>query len=205
MTETTLHFQKIHKEYHTKILHYLLRVTGNREDAEDLTQEAFIKILNGLYSFKGKSSLSTWIYRIATNTAIDRMRGSAYKRLQKKTVSEDIEPDHEENKKVWSGKKMPLAENQIVRKEMNTCIRNFIDTLSSNYKTVLVLSEIEDFTNREIAEILGISLNTVKIRLHRAREKLRKILETRCDFYRSDTNELACDLKTVFTDLKKQP
>ena len=78
---------------------------------------------------------------------------------------------------------------------MNACIREFIERLPENYKTVVVLSELEGFKNGEIAAILGISLDAVKIRLHRAREKLRKTLQTGCSFYRNADDELACDRK----------
>ena len=73
---------------------------------------------------------------------------------------------------------------------MNACIREFIERLPPNYKMVMVLSELEGFKNDEIAEILGLSLDTVKIRLHRAREKLRKELEAGCSFYRDECDEL---------------
>jgi RNA polymerase sigma-70 factor (ECF subfamily) len=86
---------------------------------------------------------------------------------------------------------------------MNDCIRNFVEKLPENYKTVLVLSELEGLQNQEIAEILGLTLDTVKIRLHRARGKLKKELETHCNFYRDERNELACDLKSAFEQFRK--
>jgi RNA polymerase sigma-70 factor, ECF subfamily len=78
---------------------------------------------------------------------------------------------------------------------MNSCIRNFIENLQENYRTVVILSELEGLKNKEIAEILNVSLDTVKIRLHRARTQLRKKLESNCNFYRDEQNELSCDLK----------
>jgi RNA polymerase sigma-70 factor (ECF subfamily) len=83
---------------------------------------------------------------------------------------------------------------------MNKCIRDFVENLPASYRSVIVLSELEGFKNDEIAEILGVPLHTIKIRLHRARAKLRKELETHCSFYRDDQNELACDLKAAFGD-----
>jgi RNA polymerase sigma-70 factor (ECF subfamily) len=78
---------------------------------------------------------------------------------------------------------------------MNRCIRNYIEQLPEDYGTVLVLSEVEGFKNREIAEILEVSLDTVKIRLHRARAKLKESLGTHCNFYLDERSELACDRK----------
>jgi RNA polymerase sigma-70 factor (ECF subfamily) len=78
---------------------------------------------------------------------------------------------------------------------MSACIDEFVARLPDNYKTVMVLSELEGFTNGEIAAILGLTLDTVKIRLHRARETLRKDLEAGCNFYRDERAEFACDRK----------
>ena len=78
---------------------------------------------------------------------------------------------------------------------MSECVREFVDRLPTDYRTVLILNELEGFTNKEIADILQISLDTAKIRLHRARAKLKKALEDGCDFYHDDRSELACDRK----------
>jgi len=78
---------------------------------------------------------------------------------------------------------------------MNACIRGFVENLPTDYRSVVVLSELEELSNQQIAEVLGISLATVKIRLHRARALLKKEFATRCDFYQDEGNGLLCDLK----------
>jgi RNA polymerase sigma-70 factor (ECF subfamily) len=197
MNSDKLEFQEIFNEYQPKILNYLTRIT-NKYEAEDLSQEVFIKVESGLKNFRGESKLSTWIYRIATNTAVDRMRHPSYKnRLNKYTL---LEPEQEndldvEDVDLFTGEKVESAEQQFVRKEMNSCIRNFIENLQEDYKTVLILSEFEGLKNKEIAEILNLSLHNVKIRLHRARAQLRKTLESNCSFYLNEQNDLSCDLK----------
>ncbi len=85
---------------------------------------------------------------------------------------------------------------------MNECIRSFIEKLSPDYKAVIVLSELEGFKNKEITDILQISLDIVKIRLHRARANLKKELEANCSFYRDKRNILACDLKAAIKNYK---
>ena len=85
----------------------------------------------------------------------------------------------------------------VIRKEMRECINEYIDRLPPDYRTVIVLSELEGLANQEIAEILNISLDSVKIRLHRARAKLKAVLNQACDFYYTDQNTLACDRKQV--------
>ena len=109
-----------------------------------------------------------------------------------------------EDKDVWTGRKIPLPDQQLIRKEMNACIRAFIDSLPADYRFVIVLADVEEFKNHEIAKILGISLDTVKIRLYRARARLRKQLETHCSFYRDKQNEFACDLKNALIKFRKR-
>jgi RNA polymerase sigma-70 factor (ECF subfamily) len=189
-------FKKVYQEYHPRVLNYITRLTGNFE-AEDITQEVFEKISRGLKGFKGESKLSTWIYRIATNTALDKVRSSSFKR----TTNELTE--REEDRNVWTSQKKPPVDQQLIRKEMSECVIEHIDKLSAGHKTVILLREIEGFSNKEIADILHISLETVKIRLHRARERLKKILDEACDFYHNEQSILACDRKPHVIKFKK--
>lgn len=205
MNERELDFQNIYDTFQPKIHRYLIRLVGEYE-AEDLTQEVFVKISQRLKSFRGESQLSTWVYRIATNAALDKVRSPSFQQMvQKRSLSNSIaEGEIEiEDKVVWTGEKITPVDQQLIRKEMNDCIRNFIEKLPENHKAILVLSELEGLQAREIAEILQISLDTVKIRLHRAKAKLKKELETHCSFYRDERNELACDLKSAFEKSKK--
>lgn len=205
MNPEELNFQKIYKEYQPRILRYLIRLTGKYE-AEDLSQEVFIKVENGVKDFRGDSKLSTWIYRIATNTAMDRMRSPSFKyKVDETTSPVNVQEDDTniEDKDQFTGEKTESTDQQYVRKEMNSCIKNFIENLPEDYKTVVILSELEGLKNKEIAEILHASLDTVKIRLHRARAQLRRRLESNCSFYRNDQNELSCDLRDEYEEYSK--
>jgi RNA polymerase sigma-70 factor (ECF subfamily) len=86
-------------------------------------------------------------------------------------------------------------DQKVIRDEMSECIREFVDRLPPDYRTIIILNELKGFTNKEIAQILQISLDAAKIRLHRARATLKKSLESGCDFYHDDRSELACDRK----------
>ncbi|NIQ05074.1 MAG: RNA polymerase sigma factor [Candidatus Korarchaeota archaeon] len=108
-----------------------------------------------------------------------------------------------ENGDAWTGEKEQSVEQRVIQNEMNQCIRDFIENLPGNYKTVVILSELEGLKNQEIAGILQISLDSVKIRLHRGRANLRKKLESNCSFYRNEQNELACDLKSAFEEFRE--
>jgi RNA polymerase sigma-70 factor (ECF subfamily) len=187
MPEQTLDFDRIYAEYRPRIHRYLARLAG-ADEADDLAQETFIRVNQGLSAFNGQSAVSTWLYRIATNIAVDRLRSRAF-RQDAATVrgpGQDRQPNQ--------GGPSPV-EDQAVRREMNECIRDYVGLLPDNYRAVLVLSEVEGFRNGEIAAILGLSLATVKIRLHRARESLRRELAANCSFYRTDCNQLACEPK----------
>ncbi len=188
-------FNSIYEEYHAKLFRYLARFVGE-DDAEDLTQEVFVKIHKALDNFRGESKLSTWIYRIATNTAADRLRSPSFRRMDIKDLSESSNEEKDiliDNIIVWTGAKTTSIYQHIVHNEMNDCIREFIENLTGNYKSVLILSELEGLKNKEIADILNVSLDTIKIRLHRGRTRLKKELEKSCDFYHNEKSTIACD------------
>ncbi len=195
MEDNQRDFEKIYQTFFPKIAAYLRRLVGD-DDAEDLTQEVFLKANTALANFRGDSSMSTWIYRIATNLAMDHLRRSSSAAIEHidTSSSEDELLLYERN--MAAEESTPILDTQIIRKEMNECIRGIVDGLAENYRTVLILSDLEGLTNKEIAGVLDISLETIKIRLHRGRARLRKELETKCQFYRDERNELACDRKT---------
>lgn len=194
-------FQNIYTTFNGKIHRYLAQLVGETE-AEDLTQEVFIRVSQGLKDFRGTSKLSTWIYRIATNTALDKLRSPSFQRLTQEMPLIDPE-GREEDKYIQLRGGVSSIDQQLIRKEMNKCIRNVTKKLPEDYRTVIVLGELEEFKNHEIAEILQVSLETVKIRLHRARTKLKKELENLCCFYRDERNVLSCDLKSAIRQLKE--
>ncbi len=190
--KTDYEFETIYRDYFPKIYNFLVRMVGQFQ-AEDLAQEVFNKIHKGLPGYKGNSSLSTWIYRIATNTAIDKTRTHTFKNDKRREPFErNSETKHHD---IWADKKDKPSEHKIIKEEMSGCVREFIERLSNDYKTVLILSEYEHKPNKDIAKILNISLETVKIRLHRAKAKLKKELDIGCDFYHDDQNVLSCDRK----------
>ena len=183
-------FEGIYQEYKPKIERYLANLSSEAE-ASDLTQTVFLKVSQSLDSFRGESSLSTWIYRIATNTAHDHAASSLAKQ---KSTEQLFDDDGSIDDLPDTGS--PGSDQEYIRREMNACIRGVIEKLPENYRTVLLLSEFEELTNPDIADILDISIDTVKIRLHRARTALRKAMESACSFYHDERNELMCDRKS---------
>jgi len=203
MEERELTFQKIHDIYQPKIFRYISNLIDEYE-AEDLTQEVFAKVSRNLETFRGESHVSTWIYRIATNLAIDRIRYCTLPFVDPLKKAEASLDAHEEieDRNIWTGEKPYSAEQRLIRGEMTDCIRSCLENLPETFRVVLVLSEFESFRDKEIAEIMGVTLETVKIRLHRARALLRKEIEKNCRVYRDERNELACEPTEEFSHEK---
>ncbi len=189
-----MEFEEIYEDFQPKILNYLSRLIGP-DEAEDTAQEVFAKVSRGLESFKGQSKLSTWVYRIATNTAIDKLRSAGHKHtagqipLDNGTGFEDTLPG--------IGAPDTPTDRKVIRKEMSECVQEYVDRLPPDHRTVLILKELEGFKSREIAAILDISLENVKVRLHRARAHLKQAMAKGCDFYLNEEGTLACDRKPI--------
>ncbi|MDF1553681.1 MAG: sigma-70 family RNA polymerase sigma factor [Deferrisomatales bacterium] len=196
-------FDTVHDEYRQRILHYLEGMVGAAE-AEELTQETFLKVSRALSEFRGESRLSTWVYRIATHVALDRLRSRSFQeRLRSLSTEEDKVAGALPDADVWSGEEKPSVTQSLAREEMNACIRGVVEELPENYRAVLVLSEFEGLKDREIAEIVGDSLGAVKIRLHRGRARLKAALETKCTFHRDERDVFGCEPKPVeLTDIR---
>lgn len=195
-----INFNEVYEEFQPKILRYLSRLTGHRE-AEDISQEVFEKVSRGLEGFRGESKLSTWLYRIATNSALDKLRTPSFNpSLERSGPEERGEVGYRD---VLTGQRRASPDQGLIRKEMSECVREYIDKLPPDYKTVVVLSELEGFKNKEIADILQVSLGTVKIRLHRARASLKKELDDGCGFYPNEQDIFVCDRKSTSIKSKK--
>jgi len=187
----SIDFSDIYNEYQRSIYGYLLRLTENEAEAEDLTQETFIRAHRGLSNFRGESSLKTWLYRIASNIYLDYTRKSSTRKGKSTTTLDEklVEYDH------WADEESAKPEQIAEQSEMSSCVQDYIEALPDNYKTVLILHDEEGLKLCEIAEIIGCSENNAKIRLRRAREKLRTILNTACDFSRDERNVFICERK----------
>ena len=156
-------FERLISMYEGKIYNICFYLLKNREDAADATQEVCIKIYKSIGKFKGDSKLSTWIYRISYNTCLDYIK----KRRDELSFEEVINTEGSLNSKTEG-----IIEARELKFELKRCILN----LSNDFKTVIVLRDIEGLSYLEIAEILNIEVGTVKSRLNRAREALKNEL-----------------------------
>ncbi len=177
-------FAELAQELSPPLLRYLQRYVGDPAVAEDLLQETLLRIARGLPDFGGRASVKTWAFSIATRVAADHFRQPANR-------AHIVEFD--ESHALSGGD--PAVDEQLVIDEMNACVRQVIDNLPADYRAVLVLHDLQGLTVPEAAEICGCSVPTAKIRLHRARLRLREALQQACDFYRDSENVFRCDRK----------
>jgi RNA polymerase sigma-70 factor (ECF subfamily) len=165
-------FEELVRSHEKMVYHLALRMTGNPEDASDLTQEAFISAFRALPGFKGESSFSTWIYRLATNACIDFLRRE--KRRQTVSLVAQDEDGEQRVLELPDPCGNPVAE--LEQKELREAIHRGMDQLSPEHRRILLLREISGLNYQEIAESLGLEEGTVKSRIARARLRLREIL-----------------------------
>lgn len=158
------------ERFQPRIFASMFAMIGNRQDAEDLTQEAFLAAYRKLDHFENRSSFYTWLHRIAFHLAIDLQRRKA--RTTKKHLSDDIS---ESSLQLASDDLTP--ESVAMNKEMATKVNAALQRLDAERKNLIVLRDIDGLDYTQIAEVLDISIGTVRSRLHRARMELRDILQ----------------------------
>lgn len=183
--QPALTIEKLHRDHGDRIRRYLARLVG-ANDAEDLAQDVFEKAQRAMGAFRGDSRVLTWLYRVATNAAIDRLR-SAGRRTDRGHAGDPLDADSSSE----AAEERSL-DGEIDRTRMRECILGVVEQLPASQRAVILLGELRGLSDRETADALGISLGAAKIRLHRARRVLKAALERACTFERDEQNEFAC-------------
>jgi RNA polymerase sigma-70 factor (ECF subfamily) len=181
-----MHLTEIYDQYYRRVRKFILHTVRNEWVADDLVQETFIKINNNLESVRDAARLQAWIFKIAHNICRD------YFRQQGKTANLGLEEISGEP----APAKVPTSQKELEQGQMRKCVFGLVNFLPESLRSVIILSDISEFSQREIAEILGISVENVKIRLHRARKKLKALLEKHCVFEVDERNVLTCQPDT---------
>ena len=184
-----LTFEDLAATYSKPLLGYLVRMTGNTADADDLLQEALIRMARELPRLRSPGAAKGWAYRVATNVAIDFLR------KKKKVRFEEFD---DESTPVDGGEF-----DGLVVDEMNNCIRGVIDRLPPDYRAAIVLSNLQGLSVAETASVMGTSVGAAKVRIHRAKARLKEALNRECDFYASPEGSVRCDVKQELVDLQR--
>lgn len=168
-------FAELFRRYGEKVYRLVFRILHNREDAEDAVQEVFLNIFRKIDTFRGDASLSSWIYRIAANTAFMKIR----QRKSRPTLSLELPPDwfEEDGRYVREVVDFSQQADQLARNhELRSLLIAAVNMLPDSFRLVFFMKDIEGMSNQQIANALGLSVAAVKSRLHRARLQLREQL-----------------------------
>jgi len=169
-------YELLVERYRNKILNYVARYCGSTTDAEDLTQEVFIKAYLAIKKFRGQCSFQTWLFQIANNVCVDRFRRTRRERVAY-SLDDPVETDEGEVEREipdWSWDPQAVAESR----ELQARVQKALSGMSEKLRSVIVLHDLEGLRYEEIAEILQIPLGTVKSRLFNARIELRNRLRS---------------------------
>jgi len=171
-----------------RILRYLSGLVGPAE-AEDLTQLVFLKVSAALSDFRGDASLGTWIYRIARNAALD-WRRSVSRAADVQGQLADVEQTE-----TLAAADTRAPDEALMQRDMRQCLGGIVQQLPESYREVLTLRDVDGLSNADVADALGLSLAAVKVRLHRARGRLRRTIVDRCQISRDGRRGLTCERK----------
>lgn len=159
-----------------QMLRVASRLLRSQEDRIDAVQECFLSALQAIGKFEGKSTLGTWLHRIVVNACLTKLRArarGAEASIDALLPQFDESGHHAQSVRRWSN----TPDERLIREETRSLVRSCIDRLPDDYRTVLLLRDIEELSTDEAAAILGAAPGTVKTRLHRARQALRTLLE----------------------------
>jgi RNA polymerase sigma-70 factor (ECF subfamily) len=173
--------------FHDRIYRYILSLVHDTSEAEDLTQDTFLRAYTHGDSLRDPNAVRGWLYRIATRVCLDRLR----QRVALVSIHDEGGTGSVDSVPSGSPSVLEIAE----REETSVCVQRCLDFLSDSYRVVILLHEAHSLTAPEIAELLGESVGTIKIRLHRARRKLQEIMQIGCAVSQSKNGVPCCEPK----------
>jgi len=175
-------FWEIHDQYYPRVRRFILGLVRDESLADDLVQETFIRIQQNQDRLRDPSKVSSWIFRIAYNLCQDHFRKRKESSLDEDGIKEKTGDPEEVG-----------VEKEMEQRQMGECVQDKVNLLPEPLRAVIILFDTMDLSHQEIAETLGITVENVKVRLHRARRKLKAILEEECTFEVDERNVLVCE------------
>lgn len=167
-------FDLVVQRYGERIYNYIRRMVKHPQDAEDLTQEVFVRAFANLHQFDGRSQMSTWLFRIASNLCIDHFRRRK-RRPEFQSLTRDEEDQEMAEYELPDERLDPL--DSLLRQELRQVVEQAVENLPPKLRTVLLLYDVEGLPYEEIAQVVGIPLGTVKSRLFMARTQVKRAVE----------------------------
>ena len=187
-------FEELISRYETKVHNLAMRLTRNSEDAEEVLQDVFVTVYRKIEGFQGKAKFSSWLYRITVNAAFMKLR----KRKQDQSVSFDDLLPHLQNKAITQRNAFGARSDALaLNNEIREALESAISKLPEEYRAVFVLRDIDGLSNKEVGEILDLSIPAVKSRLHRSRLMLRKRLRRFYEDYTSETKIVSVGPRSI--------
>ncbi len=175
-------------EHYDRLYRYVLSLVHDTAEAEDLTQDTFLRAYQRQDSLRDSQAMLAWLYRIATHVCLDRLR----QRTRRDPLESDIDPAEVETMDTEG----PSLQQVIEQNEMSACVQSYLARLADSYRAVILLHDMHELTALEISGLLDLSLPTVKIRLHRARQKLRTLLGMGCTLGYDERGVFTCEAKS---------
>ncbi len=170
-------FRELVRRYQRPVFSLIYRMVRDRELAEDLAQETFIKVLNAIERYRSEFKFSSWIFKIANNATIDHLRRKELDTLSLEGGPDATTPDRIEATALKIGDTTESPLEELEARELGSAIERAIATLRPEYKACIILRHVEGRPYEEISEILDLPLGTIKTYIHRARAELRELLE----------------------------
>lgn len=165
-------FEHLYKLHSKRVFNLCLRMVGDRDEAEDLAQESFLQLFRKIHTFRGESAFSTWLHRLAFNVVLMRLRK---KRIVQSSLEEMTEPNEDREKpRREFGAQDPILSGAVDR----VVLERAVQQLAAGYRSVFILHDVWGYEHQQIAQILECSVGNSKSQLHKARFRLRKILQT---------------------------
>ncbi|MDX1671342.1 MAG: RNA polymerase sigma factor [Balneolaceae bacterium] len=181
--QQTLIFDELYEEYGDRILNLAYKMTGGEHAARDLTQDIFIKVFENIDNFNHQASVYTWIYRIAVNHILNYLKKqNKYRWLHflDRSVSEIIRSDAPVLE-FWGDDGFETPDGKIEKEQQEALVWNLIQQLPAKYRIPLILQRYDDMGNKEIAEVMELSISAVESRIYRAKKKLLVLMEPHLD------------------------
>ena len=179
--------------FRSQVQRHILAMVRDQAEAEELTQETYARALARIGQLRDPQAALAWLYRIATTVSLDRLR----KRRPPTVALDEVALSGDDSKEAADGERQPSLLDALEQSEMSECVQGYLAQLPDDYRIAILLHDAHGLSNPEIAELLGCSLATAKIRVHRARARLRETLDAACTFEIDERGVLVCDPQPV--------